>query len=511
MSKYNVLMVLADQHHAGLMGCAGHPQVITPNIDAFAESGIRFDQAYAQNPICTPSRVSILSGQYCHNHGYYGLSGRAPRLDNLFRHFKRNGYRTAGYGKLHLPESPESWIADDVDEFGDTYETCDGERGTTEYFRYLEERGLREWEDSYHNPWNYGKNTISLDAQPTRMPYEHTHEMWSTRKAMDFIEADPNRPFCIQISMQKPHHPLLPVQKFWDLYPDDLNLPSTIGNDASHRPPHFQEAVRQFRSLQWDYAREGESFEDGARRAWKGTLACVTQVDDVFGKLLRFLEEKGLSENTIVIYGSDHGCYHGMHGISEKAPGICSDNVCRVPMIWRVPGVTPKGMVCDQLVENIDMTPTLAELCGLPSFDSADGLDMTELLRGHDQPLRDVAVTENVWSKSMRWGKWRFVHYQPEHFDGADVGELYDLEADPEETINLYSDPKHADQVVTCRRLLLEWMIRTLRSSTGQETVKNENLPNYTKGMHFTYPICEDGRLPTPLQPRNKRYNTMYL
>lgn len=295
------------------------------------------------------------------------------------------------------------------------------------------------------------------------------------------------------------------------MYPDDLELPDGYDQDPSGRAPHFQKAHENFKALKWDYAKEGESFDDGARRAWKGTLACVTQADDVFGKLLRFLDEKGLAENTIVIYGSDHGCYHGTYGIAEKAPGICSNAVCRVPMIWRVPGLTPKGKVSQQFVENIDMTPTLAELCGLPSMDSVDGLNIESLLKGGVEPVREIAVTENVWSRSMRWGKWRFVHYQREHFDGQDVGELYDLEADPHETNNLYHAPGYSQQVEACRRMLLEWLIRTLRCSTAQETVKDQNLPNYTKGMHFTYPVCDDGRLPTSLQPRNREYNTMYL
>ena len=111
--KYpNVLMVLADQHHADLLGCAGHSQVLTPHLDRFAESGIRFTRAFTQNTICTPSRVSILSGQYCHNHGIYGLSGPADfGLANIAGHLKAAGYKTAGYGKLHLPNSPRSWCS----------------------------------------------------------------------------------------------------------------------------------------------------------------------------------------------------------------------------------------------------------------------------------------------------------------------------------------------------------------------------------------------------------------
>jgi len=186
----NILLVLADQHNAGLLGCAGHRQALTPNLDRFAAGGVRFSNAYAQNTICTPSRVCILSGQYCHNHGIYGLSGPAqPGLDNLMRHARRHGYFTAAFGKLHLPNSPRNWIADDLDHFGDTYETPDGLIGDSEYFRYLENLGLREQEDSWHNPWNYGPGTISSDARPSELPYEHTQEVWCARQAMACMES----------------------------------------------------------------------------------------------------------------------------------------------------------------------------------------------------------------------------------------------------------------------------------------------------------------------------------
>lgn len=511
--KYNVLMILSDQHHAGLLECAGHPQVKTPHLNLLAASGVRFDRAYTQNPICTPSRISILSGQYCHNHGYYGLSGPAPhRLGNLMRHFRQNGYRTGGFGKLHLPDSPRNWLADDLDRFADTYETADGVRGTSEYFQYLEKLGLRELEDSYYNQWNYGKALITQDACPSLMPYEHTQEVWSAREAMKFIDQDRSRPFCIQVSFQKPHHPLLPVERFWNLYDENIELPETFNLNPEHRPPHFQRAFSKFRGMEWDFNGAGDNFESGARRAWRGTLACISQVDDVVGMLLDYLQKSGLAENTIIVYGSDHGCYHGIHGIQEKAPGICSEAVCRVPMIWRVPGISPAGLLSSQLVENVDMTPTLASLCGLPAFDSADGIDITTLLRGRDQMLREVAVTENVWSKALRWKNWRFVHYQRRMFGGSDVGELYDIDQDPQECHNLYGQPAYRQLAEDCRRLLMEWMIDIRRTVTSQQTVKNEKYPNYYKGIRFTYPLCSDGMAPNQIQPRYRSdAHEMYL
>ena len=115
----NVLLIMADQHLATCLGHEGHPQVLTPNLDRLAAQSVRFRHAYTQSPLCTPSRTSILSGQYCHNHGCYAQEGPAPEpLPSLFSHFKRHGYRTAGVGKLNVPNHPRNWLEDHLDFFG---------------------------------------------------------------------------------------------------------------------------------------------------------------------------------------------------------------------------------------------------------------------------------------------------------------------------------------------------------------------------------------------------------
>jgi choline-sulfatase/uncharacterized sulfatase len=512
--RVNVLMILADQHNAGWFGCAGHQQALTPNFDAFAATAVRFTNAYSQNTICTPSRVSVLSGQYCHNHGYYGLSGPSgPAPGNLFRHFRAHGYRTAAYGKLHLPTSPRNWIADDVDEFGDTYEMADGQFGRSVYLQELEELGLREVEDSWHNTsGTYGPHSIQLDSMPSKMPYEHTQERWCAKRAMKFIGQESGKPFCIQIALQRPHHPLLPQQEFWGLYPEDIQLPDAMGEYPAHRSPQFRAVWESQHSAPWDYAAPGESVAHGYRRAWRGTLACVSQMDDVFGRLMQFLDDNGLADNTIVIYSSDHGAYHGIHGIREKAPGICSNEVCRIPLLWRVPGVTPGGTVHNALVQAVDLAPTLTALCGLPPMACADGHDLSPLLKGDVDQIHRNAVTENAWSKAIRWERWRLVHYPRGMFDGADEGELYDIESDPGETRNLYHDPDFQDVVEDGRRLLLDWLVTTTRVVTTQPAVYEAPIRNETVPHYRHYPLTSGGRAPSTLQPTNKKNrNHFYL
>jgi len=503
---YNVLFVLSDQHLATCTGYEGHPQAITPNMDRLAREGVRFPNAYTQNPICTPSRVSMLSGQYCHNHGYYGLSGPRPdRLPSFLGHFRSNGYRTAAIGKLHTPNDPDDWIKGHVDRYAECYNysgNCDA--GASEYFDYLEKLGLRDKEDSIRLPELPGAQQD--EARPSHLPCDHSVEGWCVQQALQFIDESQaaGKPFCMEVSLPRPHQSYTPDQKFWDMYPDDLDLPPTILQDASHRPRHFQAMVERAKS--WEGLIEPKGFENVRRRVWRGYLACITQVDYALGQLLDHLDRSGLAENTIVIYGSDHGAYSGTYGVPEKAPGICSEAVCRVPYVWRVPGITPAGHVSRQLVENIDLAPTIAALCGLAAMETVDGKDITGLLKGESKPVRSVAVTEHPWSKAVRWEDWRFVHYQREMFGGEDVGELYNLQDDPNETRNLFADPAYQGVVAEGRRRLLEWLIGSTRVTTVWPALDYSKAP-------YDYRTAADGKESNTAGPawRAERNQLNYL
>jgi len=492
----SVLFVISDQHLATCMGVEGHPYAITPNMDRLARSGVRFARAYTQNPICTPSRVSVLSGQYCHNHGHYGLSGPRPAsLPSFLGHFRAHGWRTAAIGKLHVPDDPESWLADQCDLVEDCYFGARGvEDGTSPYFAYLDRLGLREKEDSIALPEFPGSQ--QHDARPSNLPFEHSVEGWCAAEAIRFIDLCGEQPFCVEVALPRPHQCYTPDRRFWDMYPDDLPLPETIMQDASGRPPHFRrtwEFHHSFGPETWLI--EPKTFEAGARRVWRGYLACITQVDHALGLLLEHLEATGRAEDTIVVYGSDHGAYSGTYGIPEKAPGICSEAVCRVPMLWRVPRHTPAGHVSGNLVENVDIAPTLAALCGLPAMETVDGHDISGLIAGDDRPVREVAVTENAWSKALRWGPWRFVHYPRGMFGAGDVGELYNLEDDPDETRNRYYTLADQPVVNECRRRLLEWLIGTTR------VVSIWPSPGYPP---IRYPTAGDGKESNAAGPRQR-------
>ena len=390
---------------------------------------------------------------------------------------------TAGIGNLHTPNSPRNWLLDHLDLFADSFESISGNLRDTGFYDKVREHGMLEKEDFYFGNEN---PQLFMEGMPSKIPFELSQEGWCVKEAIRFMDEHQGKPFCMEVSLERPHQPFYPDQRFWDMYPDDLGLPPTVNQDPSGRPPHFQAAFRHFHGHRSPV--EPSDFESGARRLWRGYLACITHVDHAVGLLLDYLDRTGLAENTLVIFTADHGSYSSNFGLMEKAPGICSEAVCRVPMLWRVPGVTAENRLTHQFVEHVDIAPTIASLCDLPPMDTVDGCDITPLLRGGDDAVREVAVTEHPWSKAIRWENWRMVHYQPEMFEGEeDVGELYDLEADPDESRNLYLDQEYQEVVNTGRRLLLEWLIRTARVKTVWPAIDYPEHP-------FDYRTAGDGK-----------------
>jgi arylsulfatase len=492
--KPNILFILADQHNAKVLGHKGHPDVQTPNLDRMAAQGVRFDNAIAQNPICTPSRVSWLSGQYGHNHGYYGLSGPMPEgLPSVLGHFRKEGYRTAAIGKIHCPEN---WVERDSDLFHETA-GCSVGGVSAEYAAHLEERGLTELEDHAALPEFGDRGQQSVDGRPSNLSYEDGQEGWSVRKAMAFMGqcAREDVPFFAHVSLPKPHQCYTPAKEFWDLYDaSKLTLPPNADYEMKDKAPHLRRMAGGWRTRAWQLF-EPKTFEAGRLRKLHGYLGCVSHVDHAVGELLDWLDSNNLGDNTIVVYSSDHGDYACEHGIMEKAPGICSDAITRIPMIWRWPVRFKAGHVAEELVETVDLANTLCALTGLDSMETADGKDLSHLLQGGTGDVRRIGVTECAWSKSVRQGNHRLVCYPTEMFadeypDG--FGELYDLERDPWEMHNLFFAPEHAGRVAQMQRELLNWLVTTARPATIYPPATSTSAQSTT---HYHNAVNPDGKI----------------
>ena len=487
MSKRpNILFILSDQHNAKCLGHKGHPNAQTPNLDRLAAEGVRFDSAISQSPICTPSRVSYLSGQYCHNHGYYGLDGPNPGgLPTILGHARRAGYRTAAIGKIHCPEY---WVEDDCDVFHETCDGCSVGGRSAAYTAYLRERNVEHLEDHGSLPELGAGGGQCLDGRPSGVSYEDGQEGWAVRTALDVVResADDGVPFMVHVSLPKPHQCYTPAQQFWDLYDEaSLVLPPNADHDGENQAPHLRAMVKSYRKKPWQVF-DPKTFEAGRLRKLHGYLGNISHVDHAVGELLEGLREAGLEEDTIVVYGADHGDYACEHGLMEKAPGICHDAITRVPFIWRWPGRFKAGHVASEVVEAIDLGPTLCALTGLDPLGTADGRDLSAMLQGGTGDASHVGVTEFAWSKSLRKGKYRLVHYPPELFaddypDG--FGELYDLERDPWEMENLFFRAEHAPVVRELQNDLLNWLITTTRPRTtlGADARRGRRSPGGTQ------------------------------
>lgn len=476
--KPNILFLFSDQHSARVLGCYGNDEVHTPHLDRLAEKGVRLDNAYCNNPICTPSRMSFLSGQYCHNHGHYGLMGPTPRgLPSLFSHFKEHGYRTGLAGKVH---TPSEWLPHACDFFAEISPDLE-EASLPEHLTYscyqkerqalgLEAEGaIPEWRKLHPNG-NQG-----LDARASTIPEDGNMEAWSAQKTIEFLESvkEQDQPFCFWMSMPRPHQTYLPAQRFWDLYDEnELTLPPNADNDFSDRSKPARTTQHRFQNSENWRVFEPKDWESTRRRVLRGYYGCVSQVDDAVGQVIQHLEASGMRENTLIVYSTDHGEFAGEHGMIEKAPGIGFRCVTRIPQIWSMPGKLPEGVSRQSLVESVDFFPTVCRIAGLPVPSTVDGSDITELLE-NDKSIHDFVVTENALTKTIHERRFKLTQYLPEMHEGKDFGELFDIENDPWEMKNLYFDPEYQHVVQDLRLKLYGWLIRSMRNVTVAPTVRN--------------------------------------
>ena len=441
----NILFLFADQFNARCLSCSGHPDVKTPNLDRLASEGVRVENAFAQSPICTPSRISVLSGVYPSTHGYYGLYGKEPvqRLTSLFGYFAEHGYRTGALGKLH---TPRYWIERDCQFVYDEF---------IEFPKYLEGIGLYDVNDNR-------RFTGWRDGEVSQLPLEHSCEVVLAKQMVRFLrnQGEPTErgradaPWLAWASFARPHSPLTPSEPFASMYPAErITLPPSALPEALAGQ---SERIRRVPKTQ------GPPQPGEVEKTLSAYLALVSQVDYGIGLILGELERQEILENTIVLFSADHGDYAGEFGLWSKYGGISTQAVTRIPLIVRLPGKLHAGRVCDEIVEAIDLFPALRELVGLSSADHIQGISFLPLLKENPQPIRESALTENAYRKALATKQWRYV---------ANIGnqrdELYDRLNDPWELRNLIDEPSHAAIARRLQRELLDRVVRARRPITA--------------------------------------------
>jgi uncharacterized sulfatase len=439
--RLNVLFIVADDLNNHL-GCYGH-DVKTPAIDELARRGMRFDRVYCQVPVCNPSRVSFLSGLRPDKTRVFTLVEHTrSHLHNwmmLPEYFRQNGYFAAGVGKIFHTgegfEDPQSW---DVE---------------------LQEFGKRPPLDQivkWGQPDGPGEHTI--DWAWLKTPDEATPDGIVAHKAVDVMKqaANERRPFFLSVGFRRPHAPFAAPRKYFELYPpESIRLPES--------PPagHFESLLPA--ALNHEPARRPLT-EAEQRELIAAYYACNSFVDAQVAVLLETLDDLNLWDDTIVVFVSDHGYHLGEHGGLWHKMSLFEEST-RVPLIVWAPGMRARGQACEQLVELIDLYPTLVERCGLPQRDGLDGVDLSPLLDNPSRPIKRAAYSmttrdqgdppnhEKVMSyqgRSVRTRRWRYTEW-----DGGRRGvELYDHENDPHEWNNLSQEPEHADTIRNLKELL---------------------------------------------------------
>ncbi|MFI6347068.1 sulfatase [Streptomyces sp. NPDC050560] len=451
-TRPNVLWICTDQQRWDTLGSAGNTWTRTPHLDALAEGGVVFDAAYTQSPVCTPSRASFLTGRYPRTTGARQNGQSLSEHEVLVtRTLADAGYVCGLAGKLHLSAahpsvSPgtEPRVRDGYSEFHWSHHP-DPDWPTNEYEHWLRERGT-----TYSTPFLEGSHHVMEG-----MPEEDHQTTWCANKAVEFIEAheDFENPWLFSVNIFDPHHPFDPPAAYLRRYLDRLDeipLPAYEDGELDTKPV-FQRIDHEGAyggNEDFSYPRMSDREHRLVRAAY---WAMCDLIDAQVGRMLDALGRTGQRDNTIVVFSTDHGEMLGDHGIYLKGPYFYEAAV-RVPLIVSFPGRVPPGRRAPELVELVDIAPTLLDAAGLPRTPGMQGRSLWPRLSGQDdtaEPREDVYCE---YYNAMPWHPdpkpqatmIRTAAHKLVAFHGLDTGELYDLTADPGEHTNLWDSEDHA-------------------------------------------------------------------
>jgi len=443
-TKPNVLFISVDDMNNSL-NCYGDTEIKSPNLDKLAAQGVRFDRAYCQFPLCSPSRSSLLTGRRPDTTRVFDLAYHfrdgLPDVVTLPQMFMNQGYYVARVGKMYHYGNPGGIGTsglDDPKSWQEVYNPAGIDHTKLEpiIVNHTPKRGLG--------------SAMSYYADPDGKDEEHTDGMVAS-EAIRLLEAHKDQPFFLGVGFYKPHTPYVAPKKYFDLYPlDQVKVPDISRTDVEGVPPLALASTSPWPNF-------GVSLED-TRKCKQGYMAVISFVDAQIGRVLEALDRLGLRERTIVVFWSDHGYHTGEHGLWMKRS--CFEESARVPLLISAPGLA-KGKACERTVELVDLYPTLADLAGIPAPDGYQGASLKPLLadptRAWDRPaFTQVTRNANV-GYSVRTERWRYNEWN----DGEKGIELYDHESDPKETHNLASDPRFEKERAELKALVKKnWPVR---------------------------------------------------
>lgn len=465
MARPNIVLIITDQQRFDTIGAAGFGFVDTPALDRLAASGTLFRHCYCTALACVPSRASFFTGRYPHSNGV--LSNLDHWDTSWVERLAGAGYRTANIGKMHTwpMDAPAGFEERQVVENKDRFRKHAGSEFVDELDRELARRGLVKPERThYAKRADYRER---LGAFVWELPEELHFDNFTGDLALRWLdrrEAEGDtRPFFLEVGFPGPHPPYDPVEA--DVAPylaRDLPLQEIRQDDLDSQPPPFK-VLRERHIERGPDAAVHQAMPDRAARHRQRAhyLANVTMIDRKVGEIVDRLAEQGLLDNTIVIFTSDHGDCLGDHGHSQKWTGY--DPVVRVPMIIRDGRGEGAGVVSDAFIQHLDVAEYILRSAGIERPRDFDSVDITPAFAGPWAGREHVIAehgADNLLSDTgfvtvIRGRRWKMVH-----FLDRDYGQLFDLEADPDEFVNLWDDPAHAAVKATLREEILNIHLR---------------------------------------------------
>ena len=437
----NVLVILTDDQRWDAMGCAGNRLVRTPNMDRLAAEGVRFANVFVTTSLCSPSRASLLSGQYARQHRVLNNFTEYPNtLPSYPRRLKDAGYETAYIGKWHMGE--------DNDE---------------------RRPGFDHW-FSHRGQGNYFDTEFNDDGTRRKVPGYYTTVV--TDHAIDWLRKPHDRPFLLILGQKAPHGgPIQPEPRFEHAL-DSVRIPRPANADdyaAPDKPAWLKESYPTWHGLGGPLY--GQKDYDRFVRAY---LATLLSVDESIGRIYDTLRSLGQLDHTVLVFTSDNGFVLGEHGRVDKRTAY--EESLRIPLIVRYPPLARAGTVVSNLVTSLDLAPSLIDLAGARPLRDIHGASWKPLLAGKRTRWRESFLYEYNFEKqfpytpnvrALRTTDWKFIRYP--HGDGSPdrfTAELYDLVRDPLEQHNLIGDPRFASQ-----RRRMERDLATLSRRIGPDTM----------------------------------------
>ena len=457
--RRSVLFIAVDDMNNDL-GCFGHPLVKSPNIDRLAAWGMRFERAYCQFPLCSPSRSSILTGLRPDGTRVFDLQYHfrqdLPNLVTLPQMFQQNGYYVARVGKMYHYGNPGDIGTNGLDDrvsWQERFNPAGRDKTALEpdIMNYTPKRGLG--------------SSMSFLADKTGTDVQHTDGKVADQ-VIRLLEEHKDKPFFIGAGFYKPHCPWVTPKKYFDLSPmDPIELPKITPETPRDYPKPALASTQP-----WPYF--GVTPEQ-ARECKRAYYAAISFVDAQIGRVLDAVDRLGLRDNTILVFWSDHGYHLGEHGLWFKQS--CFEESARVPLIIAMPGQKTAGQASTRPVELVDLYPTLAELTGLTPPKNLEGFSLRSLIDDPKAQWSHPAYTQvqrgaNNPGHSVRTERWRYTEWA----FGASGQELYDHDSDPQELHNLAGDAKYADVVAQMKALLKQVHPAPVQGGKAQPSTRDK-------------------------------------